>query len=253
MDRGAVASLWRLWLVSALKRKKAKQRETILQRFGYTLPLWLAFYLLYQAHPLYGWLRVRFLPVGPAGEWLGVVLTAGGIAVASWARWHLGTNWSGVVALKQGHELIRTGPYRTIRHPIYTGILLALLGTALSFGELRALLAVAIAWSSFYIKARREELFPHQAVSRGQRTSCWEVQARRGMRVQETRRRTGGRRYQAQIGEPSGAHHSERSAWITSTLAARAAGTAEANTAAARSTNAETITGKTPGIFISRK
>lgn len=64
--------------------------------------------------------------------------------------------------LKQGHELIRTGPYRTIRHPIYTGILLALLGTAISFGEIRALLGVAIAWASFYIKARREELFLSQ-------------------------------------------------------------------------------------------
>lgn len=161
-----IDALWFLfgayWLVSALKRKKTKQRETILQRFGYTLPLGLAFYFLYQSHPLYGWLRVRFLPVGPAGEWLGVVLAAGGIAVAFWARWHLGTNWSGVVTLKQGHELIRTGPYRTIRHPIYTGILLALLGTAISFGEIRALLGVAIAWASFYIKARREELFLSQ-------------------------------------------------------------------------------------------
>ena len=66
-----------------------------------------------------------------------------------------------MVTLKQGHELIRTGLYRTIRHPIYTGILLALLGTT-TFGEVRALLAVAIAWPSLYIKARREELFLSQ-------------------------------------------------------------------------------------------
>ncbi|HEX8879043.1 MAG TPA: isoprenylcysteine carboxylmethyltransferase family protein [Candidatus Acidoferrum sp.] len=159
-------ALWLLfgayWLVSALKRKKTKQRETILQRFAYTLPLALGFYFLYRPQPLYGWLRVRFPPVGQASGWLGVVLTAGGIAVAFWARWHLGTNWSGVVTLKQGHELIRTGPYRTIRHPIYTGILLALLGTATTLGEVRALLAVAIVWPSFYIKARREELFLSQ-------------------------------------------------------------------------------------------
>ena len=161
-----IDALWLLfgafWLVSALKRKKTKQRETILQRFGYTLPLALAFYFLYQTPPVYGWLRDRFLPVEPVGAWLGVVLTAGGVAVAFWARWHLGANWSGVVTLKQGHELIRTGPYRTIRHPIYTGILLALLGTAITFGEVRALLAVALVWSSFYVKARREELFLSQ-------------------------------------------------------------------------------------------
>jgi protein-S-isoprenylcysteine O-methyltransferase Ste14 len=166
-----IDALWLLfgvyWLASALKRKKTKQRETILQRFAYALPLGLSFYFLYQPHPLYGWLRDRFLPAGPVGEWLGVTLTAGGIAVAFWARWHLGTNWSGVVTLKEGHELIRTGPYRAIRHPIYTGILLALLGTATTFGEVRALLAVAIAWLSFYIKARREELFLSQEFGPG--------------------------------------------------------------------------------------
>jgi len=161
-----IDALWLLfgvyWLVSALRRKKTKQRESVLQRFGYTLPLVVGFYLLSQPDPLYGWLRSRFLPVGAAGEWLGVLLTAAGIAVAFWARWHLGTNWSGVVTLKEGHELIRTGPYRSIRHPIYTGILLALLGTAVTFGEVRALLAVVIVWFSFYIKARREESFLSQ-------------------------------------------------------------------------------------------
>ena len=101
------------------------------------------------------------------GEWLGVLLTATGIAVAFWARWHLGTNWSGVITLKEGHELIRTGPYSSIRHPIYTGILLALLGTAITFGEVRALLAVAIAWLSFYVKARREESFLSQEFGPG--------------------------------------------------------------------------------------
>jgi protein-S-isoprenylcysteine O-methyltransferase Ste14 len=86
-------------------------------------------------------------------------LTAAGVAIAFWARWHLGANWSGVVTLKEGHELIRTGPYRAVRHPIYTGILLALFGTAVAAGEVRGLLAVAIAWVSFYWKARREEAF----------------------------------------------------------------------------------------------
>jgi|SRR6516165_12283758 protein-S-isoprenylcysteine O-methyltransferase Ste14 len=166
-----IDALWLLfgvyWLASALKRKKTKQRETILQRLGYTAPLGLGFYLLYQPHPLYGWLMYRFLPAGPVGAWLGVALTASGIAVAFWARWHLGTNWSGVVTLKEGHELIRTGPYRAMRHPIYTGILLALLGTAITFGEVRALLAVALAWLSFYIKARREELFLSQEFGAG--------------------------------------------------------------------------------------
>jgi protein-S-isoprenylcysteine O-methyltransferase Ste14 len=92
-------------------------------------------------------------------EWTGVLLTAAGVAIAFWARWHLGANWSGVVTLKEGHELIRSGPYRAIRHPIYTGILLALLGTVVTAGEAHGLLAFAIAWISFYAKARREESY----------------------------------------------------------------------------------------------
>ncbi len=170
-SRQWIDALWLLfgayWLVSALKRKKTKQRESILQRFGYTLPLVVGFYLLSQPQAHYGWLGNRFVPTGPAGEWLGVLLTAAGIGVAFWARRHLGTNWSGTVTLKEGHELIRTGPYRFIRHPIYTGILLALLGTAITFGEVRALLAVAIAWLSFYIKACREESFLTQEFGPG--------------------------------------------------------------------------------------
>ncbi len=162
-SREWINALWALfglyWLISALKRKKSKQRETWSQRFCYLLPLVVAFYLLARPEAHYGWLRARVVPASPAVEWIGVLLTAAGVTVALWARWHLGANWSGVVTLKEGHELIRTGPYRTIRHPIYTGILLALLGTAVAIGEMRGLLAVAIAWLSFYWKARREESF----------------------------------------------------------------------------------------------
>src|SRR5579859_3537259 len=146
------------WLVSAFKLKKTKKREPWGQRFVYMLPLFAAFYL-FRPRAHYGWLGARFVPESDAVGWVGVALTAAGVAIAIWARWHLGTNWSGVVTLKEGHELIRSGPYRNIRHPIYTGILLALLGTACALGEARGLLAVAIVWLSFYTKARREESF----------------------------------------------------------------------------------------------
>src|SRR6266404_3470021 len=166
-QRQWINALWVLfglyWLVSAFKLKKTKRRESWSQRFRYMLPLVLAFYLFRpEAH--YGWLGARFVPASDATEWIGVVLTAAGVAIAFWARWHLGANWSGVVTLKEGHELIRTGPYRNIRHPIYTGILLAFFGTMVATGEVRGLLAVAIAWLSFYWKARREESFLSQEV-----------------------------------------------------------------------------------------
>jgi protein-S-isoprenylcysteine O-methyltransferase Ste14 len=149
------------WLVSALNRKVTKKRETYFQRFRYTLPLLICFWILLRPEyrDWYGWLAARFVPSGPVWEWVGVAMTAAGVAIAIWARWHLGSNWSGVVTLKEGHELIRTGPYRAIRHPIYTGMLLGLLGTAVTIGEVRGLLAVALGWLSFYFKARREESF----------------------------------------------------------------------------------------------
>jgi protein-S-isoprenylcysteine O-methyltransferase Ste14 len=105
------------------------------------------------------WLGTRFVPDSPAIQWLGVAIMACGVAIAFWARFHLGANWSGVVTLKQGHELIRTGPYRTIRHPIYTGILLAFLGNAIAVGQVRGLIGLLVIWLSFYVKARREESF----------------------------------------------------------------------------------------------
>ena len=65
---------------------------------------------------------------------IGAVLCILGIAFAIWARFHLGKNWSSHPALKENHEMVTSGPYRFIRHPIYTGILLAELGTGLAVG-----------------------------------------------------------------------------------------------------------------------
>lgn len=155
------------WFVSAFNRKVTKKRETLSQRLRYTLPLVVAAYLLFPSGPRYGWLGMRFVSGGPASKWLGLAITVAGTALAIWARWHLGSNWSGVVTLKEGHELIRSGPYRAIRHPIYTGILLALLGTSIAVGEVRGLIAVAIVLLSFYLKARREESFLSQEFGPG--------------------------------------------------------------------------------------
>ena len=146
-----------VWLVSAFKRKRTKQRESAAQRLTYVVPILLGWFIMngyiFPGH----WFRTRFLAGTDTIAWTGVALTSLGIAFAFWARFHLGSNWSGVVTLKENHELIRTGPYRTVRHPIYSGILLALIGTAVAIGEVRALVAVAVIWISFYSKARREE------------------------------------------------------------------------------------------------
>src|SRR5579885_488495 len=118
------------WLVAALKRKQTKKRESSGQRLAYVVPLILAFILLAEPWMSRGWLGARLFPCSETAAWIGLALVAAGVALAFWARWHLGANWSGSVTLKEGHELIRTGPYRAIRHPIYTAILLAIAGSA---------------------------------------------------------------------------------------------------------------------------
>jgi protein-S-isoprenylcysteine O-methyltransferase Ste14 len=69
----------------------------------------------------------------------------------------LGKNWSGTVTIKEGHELIMSGPYAVVRHPIYTGLLLAFLGSALARGDWRAVLAFALAAAALWRKLRFEE------------------------------------------------------------------------------------------------
>jgi protein-S-isoprenylcysteine O-methyltransferase Ste14 len=105
------------------------------------------------------WLFLPLLPAGPILRCAGVLITALGMAISIWARVSLGTNWSGMVTLKNNHELIRNGPYRRIRHPIYTGILVGVIGTALIYSQLRGLLCFLILYITFYFKARREEAF----------------------------------------------------------------------------------------------
>jgi protein-S-isoprenylcysteine O-methyltransferase Ste14 len=106
-----------------------------------------------------GVLNRRFLPERGWIAMLGAVLTAAGVAFAIWARRHIGKNWSAQVTIRQEHELIRSGPYARIRHPIYTGLLLAVAGTAIAIGEYRAIVAFAVIAIGFVVKAKREEAF----------------------------------------------------------------------------------------------
>jgi len=145
------------WLISTRKLKTIKQREPWYGILWHRLPLATAYILLFSSGIPYGWLDRRFLENTPAMAGTGLALTAAGVALAIWARWHLGENWSSMVTLKAGHELVRSGPYRHIRHPIYTGILVAMAGTALVMGRVRGLVALGITLVAFYAKARKEE------------------------------------------------------------------------------------------------
>ena len=117
----------------------------------------LAGFLLFASRIRLGPLDARIYPPSAWIAVLGLALTAIGLALSVWARQHLGRNWSGLVALKVDHQLIRSGPYARIRHPIYTGILVAIFGTALSIGQYRAFAGMAIYIAGFAWKAQREE------------------------------------------------------------------------------------------------
>ena len=87
----------------------------------------------------------------------GLALTAGGLGFTMWARRALGTNWSALPGLKKDHELIERGPYRLVRHPIYTGLLLAIFGTFLAGGRVWNLSIVAMAALLLIVKLKAEE------------------------------------------------------------------------------------------------
>jgi protein-S-isoprenylcysteine O-methyltransferase Ste14 len=97
-------------------------------------------------------------------DWAGAALSVLGVAFAIWARVHLGRNWSPRPAAKEQHELVTTGPYAYVRHPIYTGLLLMALGTALT-GSIWGIGVFMVAILIFVSRIGREEkimleLFP---------------------------------------------------------------------------------------------
>jgi protein-S-isoprenylcysteine O-methyltransferase Ste14 len=145
------------WTISALNTKQTEKREAFAARYGIMLLEVIGFVLLFRRSPDIGFLGQRIIPRSFATGVTAVVLTWAGIALAIWARWHLGQYWSGRITIKQDHKLIRTGPYTRLRHPIYSGLDLAVIGSALAIGRLRCMVGVCVIITGFWIKAKREE------------------------------------------------------------------------------------------------
>ena len=164
------------WFIASRTTAKTKARESFLASLPRNALLTLAGALLAARRLSLGMLGWRFVPPLPWIWGAGVLLTLAGIALAFWARYHLGKYWSGQITLKEDHTLVCTGPYKYLRHPIYSGILLAIVGTALTVGLYRALLGVVLAALAFWWKARQED--------------AW-LSAAFGEQFEQQRRRTG--------------------------------------------------------------
>jgi protein-S-isoprenylcysteine O-methyltransferase Ste14 len=134
--------------------KRTAQSQSAESRLIHLLLAATGFFLVFKGPP--GW---RFLPDSPSVALAGLMLTIVGAAVAVWARVLLGANWSAVVTIKQDHQIVRRGPYKVVRHPIYSGTLLALLGTAIAIGEARSLAGFALLFIAWWMKSRLEESF----------------------------------------------------------------------------------------------
>ena len=145
------------WWAMSKNVKQTERREPLASRLVRLISFVCAAALLWLPSVPLRLLNQRFVPSGVWCFWGGSAITASGMLFSVWARRYLGKNWSQAVTVKEGHELITTGPYALVRHPIYTGLLLAFAGCALARGEWRGLLAVALVFAVLWHKLRLEE------------------------------------------------------------------------------------------------
>jgi protein-S-isoprenylcysteine O-methyltransferase Ste14 len=153
------AWLWAGWLAywvgAAFFVNSTKSSEGFLGRAQHLAPLAVGFFLIFH-DPTWTLLPGRWRHGGAAG-YAADAVTAAGLLFAVWGRVHLGRYWSGIITLKEGHRLIRTGPYRLVRHPLYTGFLTGVVGAALAAGTADAALGTLVVLAAYVVKIRREE------------------------------------------------------------------------------------------------
>jgi protein-S-isoprenylcysteine O-methyltransferase Ste14 len=151
---GILWGIWlAVWIVLAKSVNKTKRSESASSRWMHLAPTGFAFFTVFTPQ----FLPARFFSENLEVTELGNLITAIGLAFAIWARVHLGRYWSGVVTLKEGHRLIRTGPYRFARHPIYTGMFAGFIGSVMVSGKISSLVAVLILIAAYARKVKLEE------------------------------------------------------------------------------------------------
>jgi protein-S-isoprenylcysteine O-methyltransferase len=148
-----------VWIGSLPFVKRNVQQQSISSTLQNTIVLSVGLFLLFGSPSTPNWFNQPVFPVTFPLALAGLGLAICGVGLSIWARLILGENWSSFPSIKQNHRLIVTGPYRLVRHPIYSGFLIALLGSALQFGLIRSFLALLTCAIGLYLKVSAEEEF----------------------------------------------------------------------------------------------
>jgi protein-S-isoprenylcysteine O-methyltransferase Ste14 len=145
------------WVFAARRVQAARTTESAAYRAFRFLVLTITFTLLFAKWTAIGFLGRSFLSRAQPLEYIGFIAALAGLAIAIWARISLGQYWSDKIVLKVDHQLVRSGPYARMRHPIYSGVLLGVAGSALVVDEWRAVLAFLLLLTNYMVKAKRED------------------------------------------------------------------------------------------------
>lgn len=151
-----------VWVLASVASKPTVRTQSSGSRLLHIVLGIGGFVLVFDFRLKWGPLDARVLPATQALGYVGLALTIAGLLFAIWARFYLGTNWSASVTVKEGHELIRGGPYSIVRHPIYSGLLFALLGTAIAVVRIRCFIGLVLVAIAFKLKSLLEEDFMQQ-------------------------------------------------------------------------------------------
>lgn len=166
-----------VWLVSALSVKRTARAEPHWVALSRSIVLGGLLYWLFLVPPHVHWLHARVVPQTPFFAWMGFGIAIAAMLFAGWARIAIGRNWSSRATIKEGHELIVRGPYRMVRNPIYTGIFFALLGTAISLGQVRHFLVLPVVLLLFAWRINNEQRILREQFGEDYVRYCHEVKA----------------------------------------------------------------------------
>ncbi|HXT10661.1 MAG TPA: isoprenylcysteine carboxylmethyltransferase family protein [Candidatus Angelobacter sp.] len=145
-----------VWLIAASRTKRIAERQSFESALAHRIPVAVGWWLM-AVPKWHGFLGGQVIPRTELWQITGAAICILGLLFTLWARQTLAGNWSSDVTFKENHELIRKGPYRIVRHPIYTGLLVMFLGTAIYIGQVRGIVSLALVTAGFWIKLLQEE------------------------------------------------------------------------------------------------